>query len=267
MNKTEMIEWIRSQLGWPMVKVELTDQQIEYNLRKAKQEYVKWGGGTQELTFSMMLSAGQTEYELPTGVTEIINMQDASAGNIGKINTLFTTGNILYNLGLLDFLKGYGRGFNLLDFHLSLQWMDIIDKYIPSRYSWNYYKFANILEIQPPPPSGEFITLEDGSIIESPGFILLHAFAISEYGISKDKEGEFEEWLWDTPWIQDYCLALCKMNLGYIRRKFSNFQSIGNTGIQLDGSDLIQEGQQEKETLEERLRNEEQEIGGIISIG
>ncbi len=52
-----------------------------------------------------------------------------------------------------------------------------------------------------------------------------------------------------------------------IRRKFANFNSIGNTGISLDGSELIQEGKEEIEKLEETLREEENYCGMPILMG
>jgi hypothetical protein len=64
------------------------------------------------------------------------------------------------------------------------------------------------------------------------------------------------EELYDDSFVRKYALALSKEKLGYIRRKFSNFQSIGNTGISLDGDQLISEAKEEKERLEEELHNE-----------
>ncbi|MFW6046449.1 MAG: hypothetical protein ACOCP4_01515 [Candidatus Woesearchaeota archaeon] len=62
-------------------------------------------------------------------------------------------------------------------------------------------------------------------------------------------------------------MACAKETLGMIRRKFENFSSIGNEGINLDGESLISEGKEEKEKLEERLRNEEPHMGMPIIIG
>ena len=50
-----------------------------------------------------------------------------------------------------------------------------------------------------------------------------------------------------------YTLALCKIVLGRVRIKFATYNSIGNTGISLDGSDLISEGNSEKANLEKQL--------------
>lgn len=72
--------------------------------------------------------------------------------------------------------------------------------------------------------------------------------------------------LFNQEWIKRFTLALCKINLGMIRRKYANFASIGNTGISLDGDSLVSEGKEEKEKLEEDLITKEQWEGfGIIT--
>lgn len=41
MKKFELKDYIKSQLGYPMVKVELDDSQLEYNIDKARSEMIK----------------------------------------------------------------------------------------------------------------------------------------------------------------------------------------------------------------------------------
>ncbi len=269
MTKQELREYIKGMLGCPLVKVELSDAQIDYNIDKARSEMIKWGIGnaTELISFTMPLSAYQTLYELPSGVTTVTKIKDFSTGRLGGINTLFSTGNILYNMGYLNFLRG-GSTFNMTSYHLALQYMDVLDKYTTSKYIFRYYSFNNTLQVQPPPPSGEYLTLEDGTEIESPGFIYIQAYMIAEEGLDTNEVGIYDEWMWDKVWIQDYSLALCKLTLGRIRSKFSWQTSIGNVGIEMDGDTLLQEGKEEKETLEERLRDEEVfEPGSEILLG
>lgn len=78
---------------------------------------------------------------------------------------------------------------------------------------------------------------------------------------------EVEEELYENDWIFDYVTALSKITLGGIRRKFESFSSMGNSGISLDGADLISEGKEEKEYLEETLRNEEAFEGYALVVG
>ena len=81
-------------------------------------------------------------------------------------------------------------------------------------------------------------------------------------------ETNIDDKLYNTTWILDYATALCKITLGTIRRKYASFGAIGNTpGLALDGSDLIAEGKEEKEKLDESLKDEEVFEGGYILIG
>ena len=78
---------------------------------------------------------------------------------------------------------------------------------------------------------------------------------------------EYNESLYDKGWILDYATALSKVSLGMIRRKFSSFNSIGNTGISLDGSELVSEGKEELTELNQALKDEETFEGSWITMG
>ena len=54
-------------------------------------------------------------------------------------------------------------------------------------------------------------------------------------------------------WVRQYTLALCKVLLGHVRSKFKSIP-IPNTDIQLDGTDLVSEGREDKKDLETKLR-------------
>ncbi len=54
-------------------------------------------------------------------------------------------------------------------------------------------------------------------------------------------------------WIFRYALALTKEMLGYVRNKYSSVP-IPNAEVTLNGSDLVSQGQSEKESLITQLR-------------
>jgi hypothetical protein len=54
-------------------------------------------------------------------------------------------------------------------------------------------------------------------------------------------------------WVRQYTLALSKVLLGHVRSKFKSIP-IPNTDIQLDGTDLVSEGREDKKDLETKLR-------------
>lgn len=269
MIKSELKELIKTHLGYPMVKVELSDSQLDVAINKARSEYIKWaiGNVTQEVFITMMLSGGQSNYELPSGVTEVISMTDLASSGVGGINTLFTIENYLYNKGMLGFLE-HG-GFSIIDYHLALDYLNTLDKYTADKYMWHYHRYNNILSLNPTPPNDEVMTIETsgGEItVNSPGWIMLKTYML-EGSILSNNPDSLNEFLYEETWIQDYSLAICKMILGETRRKFANFSSIGNTGISLDGDSLLSEGKEEKERLEEKLKEEENFEGSYITFG
>jgi hypothetical protein len=205
-----------------------------------------------------MLSAGQADYELPSGVTEVIGYDTRAAGSI---HTLFTIENFLYNQGMYDQVlmrsSGSGQGYSLISYHIARDFLETVKRYIVDAYNFKYHKYTNILTISPTPPSGGQLTI-NGVVENTPGFILIRSYMVE--GTDADIYSEL--------WVLDYVTALCKVSLGRIRSKFANFTSVGsNTGLALDGDALLSEGQAELEKLGEELRNEQTHDGWGITIG
>lgn len=279
-TKGDLAELIKRRLGEPVVKVELTTQQIYDAIDYAKQKWVKWGAGNSivETYFTTLLLAGQNFYDLPIGVVDVIDYEDKGYGY--GINTLFTIENFLFSRGVYDGVlwgtRGYGN--SILSYHLALDSLKTLSRYTPSKYNYKYHKYTNQIEVQPAPPSGSplWVTDENGQDVEvdSPGYILVRSYMIegSHYGGMETnpqqaswKRGDSDENFYTSDWIFDYAMAECKMMLGRIRSKFAQFNSIGNIGIGLDGDTLLQEGITEKEKLDETLRLEESHEGyGIV---
>lgn len=280
LTKSDLSEKIKRRLGYPIVKVELDPMQIYDAIDYARDKYIKWavGNATTETYFTVMLSAGQNFYDLPIGVTEIVSYYDQ--GSEYGINTLFTIENFLYSRGVYDPLIWTNGGYSLVSYHIARDFLKTVDKYTPSKYNYKYHRYTNQLEVQPYPPSGNSLSVTDSNgnniTVDSPGFILVRSFMVegSHYGgmetnvkDSSWKRGDSNENFYTSDWMFDYALAECKIMLGRIRSKFAGFGSIGNIGIDMDGDTLLQEGQAEKERLDENLRLEEQHEGYGISIG
>jgi len=284
-SKGDLAELIKRRLGAPVIKVELDTQQIYDAIDYAKQKWVKWGVGNAivETYFTTLLLAGQNFYDLPIGVVDIMDYDDQGRGY--GINTLFTLENFMYTRGFYGNVmwNGVAYGNSILSYHMAIDYLKTLDRYTPSTYNYKYHRYTNQLEVHPAPPSGNALEIvnEQGQneTVDSPGFVLIRSYMIegSHYGnmetvlsqsswkrrglYTSDSDTNF----YTSDWIFDYALAECKIILGRIRSKFSQFNSIGNVGIALDGEALLQEGIQEKETLEERLRLEEGHEGyGIL---
>jgi hypothetical protein len=274
-KKTELADRIKRRLGYPMIKVELHDDQITDSINFARNKFIKFAAGqaTQEVFFTMMLSAGQYLYDMPDGTVEVISY-DSSASSMGGINTLFTLGNFLYSQGMFGLLNpgNSESGYSLIGYHIAIDFLETLHRYTPDSYRAKYHKAANILEIQPPPASGNYLTFTDDegndTTYDSPGFVLVRAMMIDGstlpdwQGVDSLDSGVFE-----SQWVEDYATARAKMVLGMIRRKFASFSALGNQGATLDGSDLVSEAKEEMAALEDKLRLEETYIGWPIIVG
>lgn len=64
-------------------------------------------------------------------------------------------------------------------------------------------------------------------------------------------------------WIEDCSLAICKEILGRIRDKFKGLPSSDGFDMQMDGTDLLLEAQQEQETLEQLLLDMQPQIAPL----
>ena len=288
-SKSDLAELIKRRLGEPVIKVELSSQQIFDAIDYARTKWVKWGAGNSlvETYFTTLLVAGQNFYDMPVGVVDVVDYDDKGYGY--GINTLFTIENWLYSRGLYSGIfwgGGYGQyGNTVLSYHLAIDALKTLQRYTPSEYNYKYHKYTNQIEIHPAPPSGnEPISVqENGTTVEvdSPGYLLIRAYMLegSHYADMETDNtqaswkrrglhsGDSDEQYYTSDWIFDYALAECKIVLGRIRSKFAQFNSIGNIGIGLDGDTLLQEGTAEKERLDETLRLEETHEGYGILIG
>ena len=265
-TKTEIRQWVREQLGAPMIKVELTDKQIDNNIDYARDRYIKIaiGNATQEAYITMLLSGGVDAYELPSGVTTVVDYIDATSSSMGgNINTLFTIENYFYSQGMLANLH---EPFNLVGYHIALEFLETLNRYVHSEYQWFHNNFTNQLILTPTPSTSadgggtmitSYTTAGDPVYIDSPGFVLLRVFKT----IATDED------VYGQQTVKDYTLALCMRTLGLIRRKFASFSSVGNQGLTLDGSELISEAETMLERLEERLKDEDTHVGYGIEMG
>lgn len=164
-TKSELRLHIRQKFGYPLVKVELTDDQIDIAIDHARKKYIKWacGNATQEVWFTLLLKSGQRIYDLPTGVIDIISYKDNKnssfwPGNTsGGINTLFTFDNYVYSHGLKNTLFNMGQ-FNFVDYKIAKDFLETMEKYNVNKYNWRYHKHKNQLEISPVPGCSNNVT-------------------------------------------------------------------------------------------------------------
>jgi len=244
-TKEELRERIRRDLGYPYVKVEVSNDQIDDSIDYASHKYSEWatGNANEEVFFTIPLSAGQSYYDLPEGVIEILDYSE-EAGYSGGVNQLFTVENYLYQLGYIPHDLGQSYG-NFISYHLALDFLSQMKRYMTNRYTYRYHKDFNQIQVIPPPSNT--LTTE---------FVLLRTYMLRGAAHPDWTKDKYYQWLYDQSWVRKYAKELTKEKLGHVRRKFNQFDSIGNSGIKLDGEQLVQEAKEKLENLDEELEKE-----------
>lgn len=209
-TKNELITTVRRRLGEPMVKVEVCDDQIRDNIEYARKKYIKWaiGNATQEVYFTLRLEAGKRFYDLPAGVVSVVSYDDQQS-SYGGINTLFTVENYMYNKGALSY---FDQPFNMVDYHLTLDFLDTLNRYVHTKYNYKYHQKSNQIEVNPVPEPGNrsivqrvdsFTGKTRDVVIDSPGWVLIRSYMIEGSTVPSSNPRDWENVIRETKDIKE----------------------------------------------------------------
>lgn len=221
-------DFVLARLGFPTVRIELTDFQIQTCMEEAisKLEYFAPHWMTQYAVFDT--SANINVYELPpavaNGLTDIFYKK--ALFTLGA-----TPGSLEYDFAIMFFTNtGLFNNYNVNQYMLMQMYLKQINKVLGRGTSWNLIN-GKYLQIFPVPSSQDEVILE---------FRALDPTTI--HPAYKN-------------WIQRYSLAIAKEILGRARSKYQSLPGPGG-GTVLDGASLLAESKEEKALLLEELKTE-----------
>lgn len=221
---------IELMLGGGLVDVELDKEHYDLAIDKAIAKYRQRSSRAVEESFMLLnLSPGESTYTLPEEVIEVKVIYRSSAGGIGTTGTTFEPFEAAY---LNTYMLNAARGQGLATFELYMGQRELIGMMFGANVTFTWSSTSKTLNLH--------------RRIKGDEAVLLHT-----YNYRPD-----EVLLQDTssgPWIRDYATAQAKMMLGQARSKFAQLAG-PQGGVQLNGSDLITQGQAELEKLEEDLK-------------
>lgn len=156
-------------------------------------------------------------------VIAVINLEEGS--NQG-INTLFTLEQTLAQQTYYSYALG-NYGFDLVSWYTMKEWIDMREKVLAIRRSYEFNDRTQMLKIFPQP------------------------IATSQfYGVITCYVEKAIRDIIMEPWIYQYALALTKISVGRVRGKFGQVALLGGGALNYD---LLEEGRSEKAELEKQL--------------
>ena len=229
-------DWIWGMLGYPQVRVELTEKQVTDSINMAIDRWMYYK--TSEPVWEYLPIGATNQIILPPHITKESIMEVCYSPNSEIFSVLSGTGESSF---LTFYLRRSGGTF-LTDFYVAMSYKK---------------QFEKTLGIE---PSYELVTVMDsnGKWVDAIRLYPKSTFAMT-FGI-KYSRSLTEEEVDNVTWIRKYALTFCKEQVGRIRSKFGSVP--GPTGeMSLDGSTLLSEGATEREKLEQELVSWSEPLG------
>lgn len=220
--RTQWKNWIMMSLGAPVVKVELTESQVDSSIDSAIKIFSAWAPWEHIGGFTTI--PGEAEYDLSKIIPGFIEVRDVlySPSQAEAILQGFFSD---FNFDNRHFFWYHSTYATMADYSILNAYNEMYLRTIGNEGQWTTY--GNKLVLSPTP---------DKSI----------KVAIRFTAFPEDNDVRRDEW------IRQYALAECKIILGRIRSKYSSLP--GPRGdLSMDGDSLVSEGREEQAQLRERL--------------
>lgn len=226
-QRLELANEIRYELGYPVVDVELTPQQIDYALTKALNEIrARSSAAYTRGFFFMRINPEQQIYFLTNKISGMNKIVDVLG--VYRLTSSFMSsahGAGVYGQIILQQLYNMGT-FDLLSYHIMSEYTKLMEILFAARITFTWDEAQRRLHI-------------------------LHRFSMSEEAVAIEAAVERTEQdiLTDRilrPWIRRYTLATCRLMLAETRGKFASLPGAGGA-VTLNATELRMAAAQEIE--------------------
>lgn len=225
-------DFVLARLGHPVVRVELTDFQLKIAIDEAATQLHYHAPMWTNQIAAFAASAGVNTYTIPTHIAHNLSYCTYK-------KSLLSIQNMGGDLEQDFFIKYFQdnflfSNFSVSEFYLLQSHLEMVRKILGQEGSWDVIN-GNVLQIYPTPTTNRQVII----LV----FRALDAATLHPYYKN---------------WIQRWALATAKSILGEIRGKYKTLPSPGG-GAQLNGSELIQQAEVEKDKLKIELLEEIEE--------
>ena len=229
--------WCMTMLGYPLVTVELTDEQFAVAISSGLELYTKYCYRPDKY---LMMNLHKYEPKVGLDLSEF-NVSEVKDIAFQRDNAFLMNGDLFWGPyaflgqgGGYPFFNSNGTNFtgSWVTWHAVNEFFDLTKRMTGSNPTWTYDKNTKHLVLMPEPRCHQGMDT-----------ILL----------TVQVEPSLEE-LYGEPYVKKIILCYCKIILGNVRKKFAGTQLIG--GVQID-ADIGQEGKDELNTIIENIIKDE----------
>ena len=246
MTRTELINYTKTLLGEPIIRVEVANVQFNSLIDKCLKDFHRYhyGEGVYLDYAFFTVSAGISTYNLSGyDISDVPNIYIQN-NNLGGINTVHSPTHIFFQERgqgpghgpLQQTYYGYVPGLEITEYEIAMQYIDLIDFYFAKDYTTNWLPDRQVLKIIPTPD-------------------------VTDIGLLTLYRKEQEQFLLDNSLFQELFLARVKRLWGFILSK-STIQMPG--GGTINGQNILTEGKEDEAQIMEQIKGESQPIDPLI---
>ena len=233
-ERRELAHSLRVQLGYPVVEVELTQNQMDEAIQGALEDYRQRSSRAYRRVFFFLdLKPGFQRYQLTNervGYHCIVNVMDIRRLTSAFLTTAFGSG--AYGQVVLQHLYNMGT-FDLLSYDLVSQYIEQLEHLFASRMTWTWNEYTRELDIYQTISTDERVLID--AMVER-----------TEQEIFVDR--------WSKQWIERRALVECRLMLAEIRGKYGSLPGAGG-GVQLNAAELISRAESDLQRIYDDLDN------------
>lgn len=231
-NRTTFKDYCLRNLGWPVIEINLDDDQIEDRIDEALAYYMDFHhDGAERIYYKHQITQLDKDNKYITlpeniiGAVRIFNI----ASRMQSINNLF---GVQYQLALNELYMF--SSYSMIPYYMGIQHLELIDQILVGEKPIRYNRNINKLYVD-----------MDWDIIQTGQWMLVEAWQVVDPDTYPD--------VWKDRWLAKYCTQLIKRNWGSVLTKYNGMSLPG--GIQFNGQQKWEEANSEILRLEEEMYN------------
>lgn len=237
-SRTELKDYCLRRLGFPVVDINVDDDQLEDRIDDALQIFREYHfDGTEDVYLAHQVTAGEianSKIQLSDNIIGIERVFPVSAGSISSTNPQgFNIFDINYQIRLNDFYNLTSSSYTY--YVIAREHLAMLDLVVTGEMPFTYNKKVNELKIM----------TDWSSRFKDNSYIIIHCSRIVD-PTSYSK-------VYNDLWMKNYSTALFREQWGMNLTKYGNYVLPG--GIVIQGDKILAEAAAEKEKLLAELRD------------
>lgn len=234
-NIVELKEFIKKKLGYPVVQINVTDEQFYDRIAEALLFYRDWhydGTNRNYVKWQLTQTDIDNQYlETPAGIIGIVRILDPRTNERSKFSS------VQYRLmAEINFATVFGYSMqSFKEYFLTRQRLADMDQLFRTMKGIRFNKHEKKL----------YIEMDWKNDVTAGDWIIAEVFAMLDPAIYKS--------IFSDRWLIEYATAKVKMQWGTNIKKFGGLPLAG--GLSMDGQGMYEEGKDEAKELEQSIKD------------